>query len=169
MGFTNPPTFAPAQTVTAANWNTLVRDNEKALASKCAGIFGATFTAASGLTANIPCNSQLYDSADDMFNPAASGRITIAQAGTYRFVYEVGAPTGGGWTIFLKKNGTTTVASKTAPASIEAIIDFPVALVATDFIEGWVTVGGANVTAVAQLSRRPATVMVWISAEWVGP
>jgi hypothetical protein len=170
MVYVPPPTYIPTQTVVPSDWNTYVRDNLKALASKCGGSYGASFSVAAGLTANMPCNSQLYDSADDMFNPAASGRITCKQAGTYRIRYEAGAPVGNGWTIFVKKNGTTTVASKTVGAGFEGVIDWPVAMIVGDYVEPWATAAaGPNITSIAQLTTRPPTVMVWFGADWVSP
>jgi hypothetical protein len=170
MTYVNPPNYTAGQTVTAADWNSYVRDNIKAIASRCMLYLGASVAISAGLTAQANLANELYDSPDGMGDPTTNHRITIKQAGTYRVYFEVGSATGASTiTWFVKKNGTTTLESKTVAGGIECYCDFAAPLAVTDFVELWVTNGSNPVSGIVQITRRPATVMAVLSVEWVGP
>lgn len=171
MGYLPPATFSAGGTVTAAMWNSYVRDNIKALASKCLLYLGSSITISGSLTAQVNLANELYDSADGMGDPTTNHRITIKQAGTYRVFVEVGGclPSGASVTWFVKQNGATTLESKTVTNVAECFFDFSFAFAVNDFVELWVTNGATAVTSIAQLSRRPATVMAVLGVEWTAP
>lgn len=167
-GYLPAPTFAPAQTVVASDWNTYVRDNLKALASRCLLYHNANFTWPASTTLLVGLSVELYDSPDNMGN-VTTHRITIVQPGTYRIRAQAGGPVGGGWTVFIRKNGTTTLISSTVTASSEVDIEWSVPLVATDYLELVITSGASPITGVAQITNRPSVTTVLMSAEWVAP
>jgi hypothetical protein len=104
-----------------------------------------------------------------MGDPTTNHRITIKQAGTYRVYFEVGGATGATTiTWFAKKNGASTFMSKTVGPGSECYCDFAGTFSVADFLELWVTNGSNRVTALKQVSRRPATVMAVLGVEWIG-
>jgi hypothetical protein len=170
MGFLGPPSYSPAQTVGSADWNTYVRDNLRAMASNTLLYLGSSITIGAGLTAQANLSAELYDSPDGMGDPTTNHRITIKQAGTYRVYFEVGGATGATTiTWFAKKNGASTFMSKTVGPGSECYCDFAGAFSVADYLELWVTNGSTAVTALNQVSRRPATVMAVLGVEWTAP
>jgi hypothetical protein len=171
MTYVPPPNYTAGQTVAAADWNTYVRDNIKALASKCLLYLGSSISISAGLNAQANVANELYDSTDGMGDPTTNHRITIKQAGTYRVFVEVGgcSPSGASVQWFVKKNGTTTLMTRTVTATSECYLDWEFAFAVNDYVELWVQNGATAVTSIAQISRRPATVMAVLGAEWVSP
>lgn len=166
-GYLPPPSWASGQTVPASDWDTYVRDNIMALASKCMLAYNASFGPGSGFSGKLGLNTEVYDSADNMGDAVTNSRITFKRSGTYRIVGEVGAPVGGGWTVTVMKNGTTTLMSKTEGAGFEALMDSGYAFAVSDFVEIFATTSGP-VSAVANLARRPSPTFALLAAEWVG-
>lgn len=80
-----PPTAVPGQTLTAANWNTKVRDSLEALARKarCRVHRAAALNINTITTTPILWDAEQYDTDDFHSLAASTDRLTVPRAGVY--------------------------------------------------------------------------------------
>lgn len=169
--YTTPATVSTGGTSTAAQFNAALRDNVTALASHAQ----LSFSAGTGVILSASTTAQVtgmvkdLDSADGMVD-LVNQRIVCKQAGTYRILADAGAAPAGTFTLFVKKNSSSTLMSK-GPAFF-ATIDYAFALAVNDYVELWTTNGNAfAITVLPPMGdgAGPDNMVFRLFVEWVAP
>ena len=171
MAWTSPSTWVAGATVTAAQLNTQIRDNVKAISSRVyvqrstAGTF--TGTGISSFNWDLAGTNPMA-----MYVAGTPSRLNCVTAGTFRVLFAIGLTvTSGTAQVNIRKNGTTVLWNSTV-VSVSATFGTAgpglyFTLLATDYLELCVTTSVASGVALANDGLQLGTVAD-CSMEWIG-
>lgn len=167
MTWTPPQTWPAGHTVNAADMNTYVRDNEKALIATCRAVFltaGGSFPASASSALGF---AGVTHDALGMWSAGAVTRITVLIAGWYTCKGRVGGSSSTPTLIEIRKNGATILVQGAAGTGNLFVGDVDLDLAASDYLELVAVTGTGAYTLAANLGCSSLTGD--LSVQWVGP